>query len=279
MPSLRHYDTDFWLEMISMLNINPKGRELYQTIQEKQLEIISTGKPTYWPTDIHKTPDLLDFFIFKGLSHNSLDLRPNLEIASYHTPIIATISTHIITRQKPLKLHNSQTNWEAFRNKIEENLRLNIPLETVKDIEEAIAEFTNVIQKGAWSAIPHDKPQTKYSEYPWEVRDQINERKLRRRWQMSRHPEDKRRYNEVARKLKDRIKRIKEETFQTYLQVTLTVTADTDYSLWKATKRLKLPQRIPPIRNADQTWARSDKEKGNTSAGHLEETFKPNDLP
>jgi hypothetical protein len=51
--------------------INPKVRELYQTIQEKQLEILSTGEPTYWPTDINKTPDLLDFFIFKGLSHNS----------------------------------------------------------------------------------------------------------------------------------------------------------------------------------------------------------------
>jgi hypothetical protein len=57
---------------------------------------------------------------------------------------------------------------------------------------------------------------------------------------MSRHPEDKRRYNEEARKLKDQIKRIKEETFQTYLQG-LTATADTDYSLWKATKRSKQP--------------------------------------
>jgi hypothetical protein len=80
-------------------------------------------------------------------------------------------------------------------------------------------------------------------------------RKIRRRWQMSRHPEDKRRYNEVARKLKDQIKRIKGETLQTYLQG-LTATADTDYSLWKATKRVKQPaQRIPPIRNADQNWA------------------------
>jgi hypothetical protein len=65
---------------------------------------------------------------------------------------------------------------------------------------------------------------------------------------MSRHPEDKRRYNEAARKLKDKIKRIKEETFQTRLHSS-TATADTDYSLWRATKRLKQPtQRIPPIR-------------------------------
>jgi hypothetical protein len=70
---------------------------------------------------------------------------------------------------------------------------------------------------------------------------------------MIRHPEDKRRYNEEARKLEDKIKMINEETFQTYLQG-LTETDDTDYSLWKATKRLKQPtQRIPPIRSSDQT--------------------------
>jgi hypothetical protein len=96
---------------------------------------------------------------------------------------------------------------------------------------------------------------------------------------MSRHPEHKSRYNEAARKLKDQIKRVKEETFQTHLQ-NLTATVDTDYSLWKETKRLKqLTQRVPPVRKADQTWARSDTEKANTFAGHLEKTFKPSKLP
>jgi hypothetical protein len=63
------------------------------------------------------------------------------------------------------------------------------PLKTATDIKEVIAEFTNVIQKAAYSAIPDDKPQTKYSEYPWEVKDQIKEkRKLRRKLQMSNIP-------------------------------------------------------------------------------------------
>jgi hypothetical protein len=35
-------------------------------------------------------------------------------------------------------LHNSQANWEVFRNKTEENLQLNIPLKTAEEIEEAI---------------------------------------------------------------------------------------------------------------------------------------------
>jgi hypothetical protein len=76
---------------------------------------------------------------------------------------------------------------------------------------------------------------------------------------MSRHPEGKQRYNEATRKLKDHIKRIKEKIFQTYLQC-LTMKADTEYSFWKATKRLKQPtQCISPIRKADQTCARSKK--------------------
>jgi hypothetical protein len=44
--------------------INSKGCELYQTIHEKQLEILSTSEPTYWPADINKTTYLLHFFIF-----------------------------------------------------------------------------------------------------------------------------------------------------------------------------------------------------------------------
>jgi hypothetical protein len=96
--------------------------------------------------------------------------------------------------QKPPKLHNSQTNYEAFRTHIKENLRLNILLKTAKDIEKAIAEFTNLLQKAAMSTTPDDRPQTKYPENPWEVKDQIKEkRKLRRRWQMRQHPEDKHR--------------------------------------------------------------------------------------
>jgi hypothetical protein len=118
-----------------------KGRELYKTIKENKLEILSTGEPTYWPTDVNRTPDLIDFFIFKGLSHNYLDIKPNLEIASDHTPIIATISTHILTRKQPSKLHTRNINWDVFRNQIDENLRLNIPLKTAEEIQEAIKKI------------------------------------------------------------------------------------------------------------------------------------------
>lgn len=33
-----------------------------------KLDVLSTGKPTYWPTDIRKIPDVIDFCIIKGFS-------------------------------------------------------------------------------------------------------------------------------------------------------------------------------------------------------------------
>jgi hypothetical protein len=36
--------------------------------------------------------------------------------------------------------------------------------------------------------------------------------------------------------------------------------------------------RIPVIRIGDQTWARSNKERANTSEEYLDEIFKPNQL-
>lgn len=51
----------------------------------------------------------------------------------------------------------------------------------------------------------------------------------------------------------------------------------TDYSLWKATRKVnntELPN--PPIRKDDGSWAKSNEEKANVFADHLYEVFQPN---
>ena len=44
---------------------NTKGKELYQAIQEYRCDVHTTGKPTYWPTDLNKLLDLIDFVVSK----------------------------------------------------------------------------------------------------------------------------------------------------------------------------------------------------------------------
>ena len=53
-------------------------------------------------------------------------------------------------------------------------------------------------------------------------------------------------------------------------------TEATDYSLRKATRKIKQPQhQIPPIRSNHNTWARTDKQKATAFAKHLALVFQP----
>ena len=69
-------------------------------------------------------------------------------------------------------------------------------------------------------------------------------------------------------------KTLKNEGIQNYLQE-MTPTKDTDYTLWKATRKIKQPHyQIPPIRVHHNTWARTDKQKAMAFAQHLASVFQ-----
>jgi hypothetical protein len=94
--------------------ITSKGRALYKAIQENNLNILSTGEPTYWPTDSNKIPDLLDFAITEGICDVYSTIESNLDLSSDHSPIIITISAHVIWKKAIPKLCTRETNWELF---------------------------------------------------------------------------------------------------------------------------------------------------------------------
>lgn len=77
--------------------------------------------------------------------------------------------------------------------------------------------------------------------------------------------------------LRREIQQINNETFNSYLR-TMTSDQTSEYSLRKATKRIKKPTtQIPPIQNGNGTWAKSNKQKADVFAEYLEQTFKPNE--
>ena len=60
----------------------------------------------------------------------------------------------------------------------------------------------------------------------------------------------------------------------------LTSLSPDNSSLWKATKCFKRPQvSIPPVRNSDGSWVKSDNEKAAAFAAHLRQVFKPHSSP
>jgi hypothetical protein len=103
----------------------------------------------------------------------------------------------------------------------------------------------------------------------------LEKRKIRKRWQNTRSPQDKTKLNKAVKELKQLLNDAKQEAIQTYLE-SLTVTEATEYSLWKATKRLKQPQTpIPPLRTDGGEWLKSDTQKANVLAEHFANVFKP----
>jgi endonuclease/exonuclease/phosphatase family metal-dependent hydrolase len=70
--------------------ISPRGRGIVKTIKRHNYRHLS-GKPTYWPTDRNKLPDLVDFCITKGISPNHVFTKSCFELSSDHTPVLITL--------------------------------------------------------------------------------------------------------------------------------------------------------------------------------------------
>lgn len=264
--------------------ITYKGKELLAAIQNKNLQHISTGTPSYWPSDPAKIPDLLDFFIFKGVDNKKMKIESHLDLSSDHSPITLIIFETVQKKESPLTLTNRKTNWNQFRDHLDSRIDLNIPLKSQVDIEVAVNSITNDIQQAAWFATPElNIKEKKYNATALVTELIAEKRRTKRRWQQSTSISQKRetrsQLNRIIKRLKYELKKEKNESIQSYLSK-LSATKATDYSLWKATKKIKQPQRpCPPIRQANGNWARNNVEKGKTFADHLKDVFNPWPIP
>ena len=253
--------------------VTVRGKNLLNLITNN-LNYLTTYEPTYWPTDTNKIPDLLDFFITKNISSRYVQINSLVELSSDHTPVIATVSSRIIDNPPHGFIYNQLTNSQLFREAFNHSTTALISLKTNEDIETATEYLNTSIINAIRSSIP-TKTSISNHEYPHYIFKKIAEkRRLRRVWQTDRTPDDKRKLNNATRKLTKIIKKYKNDCFQKYL-ANLSPTADSSYSLWKASRKLtRPPQIIPPIRPPQGEWARSHIEKTNLFAKHLYNVFK-----
>ena len=254
-----------------------KGSQLRKAINKKGCNYHSTGKPTYWPTDPNKLPDLLDFFITRKVSPNFIEVEENFDLDSDHSAVILTLSERIIKNETRCTLSNKTTDWESFKLELHENINLKIKLRTINQLEEEAEKCFKIIQTAAFNNTKEITCVSKGVNYPIEIRKMVMEkRQARRKWQQSRDPADKTILNNKTQRLNREIKKIKEESINAYLQ-NLTAEEDTNYSLWKATKKIKRPiNTVPPIRKNMGPWARDNQQKAKIFAEHLANIFTPN---
>ncbi|GAB0090317.1 hypothetical protein DMENIID0001_050370 [Sergentomyia squamirostris] len=120
--------------------------------------------------------------------------------------------------RKPV-LHTHRTNWSSFRRTIEDTIELEIPLKTAEDLEQALADFTELIQGAAWDSTPSSEETNPHINCPSVIREKIKEKqKLRRRWQTTRHPDDKKTFNKATEELKYLLNDIRDKSIEDYLE-------------------------------------------------------------
>jgi hypothetical protein len=152
----------------------PKGRKLLEVIQQNNLNYISTVEPTYWPTDLNKIPDLLDFAITKGISDIYSSIETNLDTSSDHSPIIITLSNYVIWKEPPPQLSNRSTNWIPFQDYINDNIILNLRLKENQELEDAVDYITKLIQTAAWISTAERKKTTQEAHnVPMHIRELV----------------------------------------------------------------------------------------------------------
>jgi len=124
-------------------------------MQAENLSHVSTGEPTYWPSDRRKVPDLIDFGVVKRIPVNSLHAESSFDLSSNHSPVIITIHSKIIPQTSPPILSTKTTHWKTFRNHIRENLTLFISLKANRDTEDYVHQFVQILQQAVWNAMPN----------------------------------------------------------------------------------------------------------------------------
>lgn len=231
-----------------------KGKNLLEAIREFNCKFISTGEPTYWPTNTQKKPDLIDFFITKNVKNEYFNIKSCFELSSDHSPIMLTYHSAVVLATKCKNIYNHKTDWDCFRELVEMNLTTNVSLKTENEVDSSIAFLNDVLLAAATESTPLIKQKVNNLSISSFIKEKIKvKRKLRKKWQTTRSPQDKTRLNQITKELKDILKQDKEDKLEIYLQ-NLGANQATNYSLWKATKKINnniIHQ--PPIKKDDNT--------------------------
>lgn len=257
-----------------------KGKELEKASIDLKLNFHSQGYPTSWPKDRRKKPDVIDFFVSKGISINCCDTYAIGDLSSDHIPVLLMLSSSGLLRIKNSPLFNEKTDWKQFRDKLNSIITVNAILSN-EQCENEIQLLAIQIQNIVKSCTPPTKTMLYSLKIPKDVRELIRQRrKARATWHTTRYPGDKTILNKINKKLNSLLWNYKHESTKKFLKG-LDNKPGTDYSLWKAIRYLKnTPIHSPPIRKKDGDWAKTEIEKAEVFAEHLANVFAPNeDIP
>ena len=246
-----------------------------QCWERRNLEALSSGDPTYWPSDTRKKTDVIDFFVARLVHRHQCDIHTVADLSSDHIPICATFSLQASAKLLQTPLVNRYTDWDLYRQYLEPVTQHHLPIQTAADLESIVALFTGALQEAANRSTP-----TLSSSPTNIVSSNFSEtcharRRARKRWQLTRSPEDLRELRRCNNRVRQELRKSRNESFASFLSE-LSPSPDKNYSLWKSTRKFRRApvQPLPPLL-VNNRWIRDDVEKVELYANHLQTVFTP----
>lgn len=202
--------------------VNPKGKQLYNTIMKaaNKLDHVSPGSPTYWPTDLNKLPDMINFAITKNIPRSLLSADCLPELSSDHSPVFIHVFRLAETVEKTDRLTSHKTNWLKYRKYISSHIILSPQLNSESDIDKSTSTLESILVAAAQSSTP--QTYTK-DPYPKRTNKQIQQlvhekRRLVREWQSYRSPSAKQKLKDATKKLTKALKQEEEHAKRRYIE-------------------------------------------------------------
>lgn len=256
-----------------------RGRALHQAIVEYNCRAIPPDGPTHWPVDHSKRPDVIDFFICKGIPDDYISSYTITELTSDHIPVMCIISNMQPTTSAPRSIVNRSTDWNLFRELVDSQLDLNVSLKSTDELELQADRFTEILQQCARQCTTYKTLTPSATIYPTFICNLVrSRRRARKSWQRNRTTENRQIFNRLSRETSYAINQWKNDTFQSYLSE-LAPSKEAGYSLWKAAKRIRRPPpERSPLKKEDGTWTRNERERAELFAQHYAETFQTNNI-
>jgi hypothetical protein len=80
--------------------ITPRGCEVFNRMERNNLKHLSTGEPTYLPSDRNKLPNLVDFCVTKGFPQDFAGAKSCSDLSPDNSPFLITLEIHALNQKK-----------------------------------------------------------------------------------------------------------------------------------------------------------------------------------
>lgn len=155
------------------LGVKTIGKELRQVVRKMKRNFHSTGKTTYWSTDLKQTTCLLDFIISTKVYQNFNAIEENFDVYSDHSDVYLIPSERIIKKRNKTEFTNKTTHLTSLKKKFENKINLHVLLKTIEQLEIVTDNFNRAIQPLTWNNNNMHMHKFAGINYPKEIRELV----------------------------------------------------------------------------------------------------------